>query len=468
MYKVKLIKNKPVNNNEENSNISFFDESGINKQILFLVNITLAFYIFSFLFSSRLTFNQKMNTTYIVVSLLIIINILIHIKPLCAYLKYIFPVIFSLTILLVLANEKGAIDNLFIFFPIIASSVLYGKYRILICSTVCTELIMITGFIINKNLFFPTITSAEFISILVSITFTSLFFIFIIRKESIMLEQANQEKRTAKKAVDSLQKTLVYLDTAYSKLKDTQTQLVQHEKMASLGMLVAGVAHEINNPIGAINCNVSLYNTLISKLKMTESINEDAAAASLVEKLADANKTNLIAIDRILSIVKSLRNFARLDESEYKEADIHVGIDSTLILLSGKLKSKIEVIKDYHNVPSILCYPNQLNQVFMNLISNAADAIPDTGTIWLSTSSDEKYATIKIKDSGSGMSPETIKKIFDPGFTTKGVGVGTGLGLSIVYKIIEKHEGTIDVTSQPDKGTEFTIKLPIKKLASPN
>ena len=469
MEKNRLYKTKLENENREDSNdYSFFDTSKVNKQILMIANIGLILYIFTFIFANDLPLNQRLNTLLIILFIILFINVLNIIRFCVNYLKYIFPIFFSIAILTVLANEKGAIDNVFVFFPVIALSVLYGRYSILVFSAVSTLLIMITAFIINKELFFSTISTAQFESITVSLILTSSFFIHIIRKETAIYEQANKEKRTAKKAADSLEKTLMYLDNAYSKLKDTQTQLVQHEKMASLGMLVAGVAHEINNPIGAINCNVGLYNTLISRLKMTESIIEDPSAASLVQKLDDANKTNLIACDRILSIVKSLRNFARLDESEFKEADIHVGINSTLILLSNKLKSRIEIVKDYGNVPSILCYPNQLNQVFMNIIANTIDAIPDSGTIWISTRSDEHFVTIKIKDSGIGMSDETIKKIFDPGFTTKGVGVGTGLGLSIVYNIIEKHHGTINVTSKVGEGSEFTIKIPIKKSPPPH
>jgi len=465
MEKNKLDKTKSENEDIENCNdYSFFDTLKVNKQILMIVNVGLILYIFTFIFASNLPLNQRLNTLLVILFIILFINVSNLIAFFANYLKYIFPIFFSLGILTVLANEKGAVDNVFIFFPVIALSVLYGRYSILVFSAVSTLLIMIAAFIINKELFFSTLSIAQFESIVVSLILTSSFFIHIIRKETVIYEQANKEKRTSKKAVDSLEKTLTYLDSAYSKLKDTQTQLVQHEKMASLGMLVAGVAHEINNPIGAINCNVGLYNTLISRLKMTESIIEDPTAASLIQKLDDANKTNLIACDRILSIVKSLRNFARLDESEFKEADIHVGIDSTLILLSNKLKSRIEVVKDYGNIPSILCYPNQLNQVFMNIIVNNIDAIPDTGTIWITTRSDEHFVTINIKDSGIGMSEETIKRIFDPGFTTKGVGIGTGLGLSIVYRIIEKHNGTINVTSKIGEGSEFIIKLPIKKI----
>ncbi|MGE5329708.1 MAG: sensor histidine kinase [Deltaproteobacteria bacterium] len=461
MSKIRLPKIKLQDYVEQDS--SFFNTLKVNKQVLRLINIALILYIPTFLFSKSLPLTQRLNTTYIILSILLFINVLNQIKFCVNYIKYIYPIIFSITILIILANEKGSIDNVFVFFPVIALSVLYGKYSILAFSSASTILIMSSAFIIKKDLFFPTITTYQFESILISLILTASFFLYIIRKETAITSQAYEEKRNAKKAVESLQKTLMYLDTAYSKLKDTQTQLVQHEKMASLGMLVAGVAHEINNPIGAINCNVGLYNTLISRLKMTESINEDPSAASLVQKLDDANKTNLIACDRILAIVKSLRNFARLDESEFKEADIHVGIDSTLILLSSKIKTKVDVIKNYGTIPPILCYPNQLNQVFMNLIVNAIDAVPETGHIWITTTCDDSNVTIIIKDSGTGMTPETIKKIFDPGFTTKGVGVGTGLGLSIVYNIIEKHKGSISVNSELGKGTEFTIKLPIKK-----
>lgn len=440
-----------------------FETQRINLIILTIMSISLLFSILLTFFDNNLSIEKKFFNSFLVFFFLAIFYGLNKIIFFSRIMKYLYPTFGSIALTYAHINAENSFIVICMFFPLIALSVLYGEYKVLIYSTSIITVVNLLAYVINPEVAFHGISIQHFILLLAAMVFTGASLSYIIFKENNILIKVEEEKRTAKKAVDSLEKTLTYLDAAYSKLKDTQTQLVQHEKMASLGMLVAGVAHEINNPIGAINCNVSLYDTLISRLKMTESVIEDPSASSLVEKLEDANKTNLIACERILGIVKSLKNFARLDESEFKEADIHVGIDSTLILLANKLKSRIEVVKDYGDIPPILCYPNQLNQVFMNLIVNAADAIPDAGTIWISTSANNNYVTIRIKDSGGGMTSEVTKKIFDPGFTTKGVGVGTGLGLSIVYKIIEKHGGEISVKSEAGRGTEFTIKLPIKK-----
>jgi len=253
------------------------------------------------------------------------------------------------------------------------------------------------------------------------------------------------------------------LERANKELMLAHAKLVQSEKMASLGMLVAGIAHEINTPLGAIHCNIDLYKMIISRIKSNPIILKDSNLNDLIEKLDTANKTNQIASERIMDIVKSLRIFGRedLDEEELKPGDIHIGIDSTLLLLNSKIKNKIEIVKEYGNIPEIRCFPNQLNQVFMNILVNAVHAIPEKGKIWIKTYSDDKKIYIKIKDNGVGIKPEHFEKIFDPGFTTKGVGVGTGLGLSIVYNIIEKHKGKISVESEVGKGTEFTIEIPI-------
>ncbi len=281
----------------------------------------------------------------------------------------------------------------------------------------------------------------------------------------ISLKDANSKLNARQQELSYLNEILMTsneeIERAYQELKQTQIQLVQHEKMASLGMLVAGIAHEINTPLGAINCNVDLYKVLIGKLKERPNITEDRMSNDIVMKLDKANQTNVLACERIMNIVKGLKNFARLDEAEYQLANIHEGIDNTLILLNNKLKNRVSIIKEYGEKSEILCYPNQLNQVFMNLLVNASDAIKEKGTIWIKTYVEGSEMCIKIKDNGIGIKQEHIGKIFDPGFTTKGVGVGTGLGLSIVYRIIEKHKGKIYVQSVYEKGTEFTIQLPV-------
>ena len=167
--------------------------------------------------------------------------------------------------------------------------------------------------------------------------------------------------------------------------------------------------------------------------------------------------------ERITKIVRVLKNFARLDEAEFQEADIHEGLDSTLTLLNHQIKDRVDVVKDYGDIGKIQCYPNRLNQVFMNVLNNASQAIQERGTISIKTSIEKGKVNIRIVDDGEGIKKENLEKIFDPGFTTRGVGVGTGLGLSISYNIIKDHHGEIKVKSDLGKGTEILIILPMKQ-----
>lgn len=272
-------------------------------------------------------------------------------------------------------------------------------------------------------------------------------------------EELNAQQEELTYLNDILTKTNEDLNAAYEDLKHTQTKLVQHEKMASLGMLVAGVAHEINNPLGAIHSNIAVYESLINKLEDRDG--SEGKFKDIIANLHSINSIDIIACDRIMTIVKSLKSFARLDEAQYKEADIHDGLDSTLVLLNHKIKNRIEVVKEYGSIPPIKCYPEQLNQVFMNVLVNAIESMHEKGTIWIRTFLENDKVCLTIKDNGIGIKPEHIDKIFDPGFTTKGVGVGTGLGLSIVYSIIETHKGNIKVESKVGEWTELTIELPL-------
>ncbi|MBW4478817.1 MAG: GAF domain-containing protein [Tolypothrix brevis GSE-NOS-MK-07-07A] len=284
------------------------------------------------------------------------------------------------------------------------------------------------------------------------------------------------------------------LAQALEELQQTQTQLIQTEKMSSLGQLVAGVAHEINNPINFIYANLSpvseYANGLLSTLALYQQEypnpspeicdrSEDIDLEFIAEDLPKILSSLKVGTDRIRQIVLSLRSFSRLDEAQMKKVDIHEGIDSTLLILQHRLKPApnsrgIEVIKEYDNLPLIECYAGQLNQVFMNVLSNAIDAleeslekspgiISDRSQIRISTEViNNDQVVIRIKDNGSGM-PEDIKtRIFDPFFTTKPVGKGTGLGLSISYQIVvNKHGGVFKCNSQPKSGTEFWIQIPI-------
>lgn len=244
------------------------------------------------------------------------------------------------------------------------------------------------------------------------------------------------------------------LEHTLKELKETQLQLINSEKMASLGQLVAGVAHEINTPLGAINSNNDILNKLIKKL----SENKDDKA--VLESIESINLTDKEAIRRISGIVQSLKRFVRLDESELQSADINKELDLTLELIKHEIKNKVEIVKNYGDIPLIRCYPNMLNQVFMNILVNACQSIEKKGVITITTEFCENSLKVKIKDNGSGIDEAVKKKLFTAGTTTKKIGIGTGLGLAISQKIIEKHNGKITFESEKGKGTEFVIAIP--------
>lgn len=239
------------------------------------------------------------------------------------------------------------------------------------------------------------------------------------------------------------------LKAALEELKETQLQLINSEKMASLGQLVAGVAHEINTPVASIKSNNSIISKLISKVEQED----------LREMFTQINELDSEAIQRISNIVVSLKKFVRLDESELQEADINKEIDLTLDLIRHETKNRIEIEKHYAQIPPIKCYPNMLNQVFTNILVNACQAIEGSGKIIITTDFQAGNLIVKFKDSGKGIPKENINKIFTAGYTTKGVGVGTGLGLAISQKIIDKHNGKIKVFSESGAGTEFVITI---------
>ena len=236
---------------------------------------------------------------------------------------------------------------------------------------------------------------------------------------------------------------------AIKELKETQLQLINSEKMASLGHLAAGVAHEINTPAASIKSN----NGIVEKLLQT------MGNSDVKEILTDINEVDKEAINRISNIVTSLKKFVRLDEAELQEADINKELDLTLALIRHETKNRINVIKNYGEIPTIKCFPNMLNQVFTNILINACQAIENKGTITISTEYKDEYLIVKIKDDGQGIPANLLDKIFTVGFTTKSLGVGTGLGLAICNKIIEKHKGKIIVNSELGKGSEFVITI---------
>ena len=240
------------------------------------------------------------------------------------------------------------------------------------------------------------------------------------------------------------------LTRTLKELQDTQLKLINSEKMASLGQLVAGVAHEINTPIASIKSNNEIATKLIGKM-------ENEEIGSLLKEINIIDKE---AIERINRLVVSLRKFVRLDEAELQEADINKELDLTLDLIRHETKNRITIIKNYGEIPPIKCYPNMLNQVFMNILVNAAQSIEELGQITIDTNFENNNLIVKIIDTGCGI--KEPEKIFFAGYTTKGVGVGTGLGLAISQKIIEKHEGKIEVFSKINQGSEFTITIPSK------
>lgn len=272
------------------------------------------------------------------------------------------------------------------------------------------------------------------------------------------------------------------LREARERMQNTQVQLVQSEKMASLGQLTAGVAHEINNPVNFVSANVGPLRRDISELfAVLAQYEEIVATQQLQEKFQDVEKlkqkldfpylkdeiNNLLdgvqeGAQRTSEIVKGLRNFTRLDEDDRKPADINQGIESALLMLKHQLKNRVEVIKEFGALPPVMCYPGKMNQVFLNLLANASQAIAGKGQIIIKTFSDGEIVTISIRDTGMGMTPEVKKHIFEPFFTTKPVGEGTGLGLPITYGIIEAHDGNVEIYSEPGKGSEFVITLPVK------
>jgi signal transduction histidine kinase len=288
------------------------------------------------------------------------------------------------------------------------------------------------------------------------------------------IENLNQNlEKTVDERTRELREKHQELREAYEELENAQLQLIRSEKMASLGMLVAGIAHEINTPLGSINSNSDMFvrsfekfHQNLTNILMNRSNDTTADIIKTLEVLEKLSRLNKDACGRIMQIVKALRNFARLDEEELKSVDIHEGLESTLALIQYKCEGRIEVIKEYGEIPLLCCRAGQLNQVFMNLLVNACQAIKGKGKIYIKTNFDGDKIHIQIRDTGVGIPPEDLNKIFDPGFTTKGVGVGTGLGLSITYKIIEDHDGTIHVESEVGKGTTFTLTIPYKQAVN--
>jgi PAS domain S-box-containing protein len=312
-------------------------------------------------------------------------------------------------------------------------------------------------------------------------------------RKALLEKNLELEKRTFELEAEKKR-----LKEAYEKLNQMQSQLVQSEKLASLGQLSAGVAHELNNPIGFVNSNLGTLaeyvkdiKKLLEKYQEMERIiqvenpaegRKDKSRETLSQEIDELKKQiNLDFVlrdfdkiisesqegtQRVKSIVQNLRDFSHVDKGEFKLADINKGIESTLNIIWNEVKYKAEVIKEYGDIPQIECLPQQLNQVFMNLLLNAAQAITTHGQIRIKTYRESKNIIIEIRDTGIGIPKENIPRIFEPFFTTKEVGKGTGLGLSVAYGIVQKHNGRIEVESEVNKGTTFRVALPCARFGN--
>ena len=283
------------------------------------------------------------------------------------------------------------------------------------------------------------------------------------------------------------------LASAYKQLKASQLQLIQSEKMASLGQMVAGVAHEINTPLGYVKNNIemmemffedsqglvgasqALADTLLSPTSDERELQERLAALAAARDGQTGNRDGDVqrlfadtrfGIEQISKLVMNLKNFSRLDRAATADVDLNECLDSAVLLARNVLKNRVEVVRQYGELPRISCMPSQLNQVFLNMLTNAAQAIEGAGRILLKTETEEGWLKVTVQDTGKGIPADVLARIFDPFFTTKPVGQGTGLGLSISYQIVQQHGGDIRVTSQPGKGTRFTVRLPLTPPAA--
>ncbi|WP_075791852.1 ATP-binding protein [Massilia putida] len=281
---------------------------------------------------------------------------------------------------------------------------------------------------------------------------------------------------TVRKHMEQEQQQLI------ARLSEAHDQLLQSEKMASIGQLAAGVAHEINNPIGFVNSNmgtlkhyvgtllqvVDSYSEAVNKAAPgsalaaeIEAISREADLGYLKDDIADLVSESMDGLKRVKDIVQALKDFSHVGLTDWQYADVHAGLDTTLNIVANEIKYKATVEKLYGKLPEIKCLASQLNQVFMNLLVNAAQAIQSRGVITIATGTQEGWVWVRISDNGCGIAPENLKRVFEPFFTTKPVGSGTGLGLSLSYSIVNKHGGRIEVASKPGVGTVFTIRLPI-------
>jgi signal transduction histidine kinase len=269
---------------------------------------------------------------------------------------------------------------------------------------------------------------------------------------------------------DLIEQVLIEANETAEHLQTARKQLVLSEKMATLGQLIAGIAHEINTPVASINSNTDLFNRTFDRMKellkaenMPEGVRKNRRLMRAFDTLEKLNKINATACDRIVPIVRSLRSFAHVDEMELQKTDIHEGLETSLVLVHHEIKNRIEVVREYGDIPECNCCLGRLNSVFINILVNAAQAIEGKGKIFIKTFQEGDTIKVQFTDTGKGIPPENLEKIFEDGFTTKPRGEGTGLGLAICHRIIEEHRGKIEVESEVGRGTTFTITLPIER-----
>jgi two-component system NtrC family sensor kinase len=297
------------------------------------------------------------------------------------------------------------------------------------------------------------------------------------------METEIEERKSAQAALEHEKEEQRIL---IKKLEEAHNQLLQSEKLASIGQLAAGVAHEINNPIGFVNSNLGTLKTYVGDLlqlidayegaqhllaadpvlqRRVEYACERADLGFLREDIGKLIVESIEGTARVSRIVQDLRDFSRIDSAEWQLADLHAGLESTLNVVWNEIKYKAEVIREFGTLPLVECRLSQLNQVFMNMLVNAVQSIPEHGTITLRSGCQGDMVWVSIADTGNGIPAALMNRIFDPFFTTKPVGKGTGLGLSVSYGIVDKHGGHIDVSSVPGQGTVFTIWLPVRRPA---
>lgn len=277
-------------------------------------------------------------------------------------------------------------------------------------------------------------------------------------------EQLETEVETRTREIDLLSTQTEQLQQNLKALREDQAALIQTEKMASVGRLAAGLTHEMHTPLGALISNADMLRRCVEHLQVIAEQTEDSPdldkRVAAAAKLLDLQR---LAADRMKKILGSLRIFAHLDKAEVEEYDLHVGIDAALALLSHSLRGRVEVERDFGDLPQVLCRPDAINQVFMNLLENASTAIEGKGRISVRTRAlDGDNVELVFSDTGKGIKPENLGRVLEPGFTTKPRGVGTGLGLAIVKSTIDDHRGKIELSSRPGEGTTFRLVLPTR------